>query len=545
MNIDAKIDQVSIKKEQNKEMRFKYRHGGTAGLLKAAAAITAFIGALTPALCQIPVNTISKAPDITKVPTLYEVGYSHLDTEWCWMYPQVIDEFIGNTLHQNFALFDKYPDYVFNWTGANRYRYMKEYYPVEYAKVKTYVAAGRWVNTGSSLEEGDVNVPSEESIIRQVMYGNEFFNKEFHSSSSDFILPDCFGFPASLPSILAHCGLNGFATQKLTWGSGERTMGVNGIPFDLGVWVGPDNQGVFAALNAGDYNAPLRGDVSNNANWLSRLNADGASTGIYAIYNYYGVGDRGGSVRDSDAANLETSLHSGGPVHVVSARSDQVFNDLEKVDTSKLLRYKGDLLLTQHSAGSPTSQVEMKRWNHENEKIADATERASVAADWLGALPYDKDRITDAWWKFLPGQFHDLLAGTALPMAYEYAWNDEVLALNEFAGQLQEAVGGVSRGLNTSGSGIPIVVYNPISTQRQDDVTANVKFPGAAPTSVDVTGPNGESVPSQIESRTGSSVKVLFLATVPSVSYTTFFVKPAAQTPTASVSSPHGTYSPS
>ncbi len=33
-------------------------------------------------------------------------------------YPQVIRRFLANTLHDNFPLIEKYPDYVFNFTGA-------------------------------------------------------------------------------------------------------------------------------------------------------------------------------------------------------------------------------------------------------------------------------------------------------------------------------------------------------------------------------------------------------------------------------------------
>ena len=84
----------------------------------------------------------SKPVDFSKDRTLYEIGYSHLDTEWRWSYPQVIREFLPSTLRDNFKLFDKYPDYVFNWTGSNRYKLMKEYYPEDYAKLKAYVAAG-------------------------------------------------------------------------------------------------------------------------------------------------------------------------------------------------------------------------------------------------------------------------------------------------------------------------------------------------------------------------------------------------------------------
>src|SRR5512138_3294427 len=199
-------------------------------------------------------------PDLTKQPTLYVVAYAHLDTQWRWQYPQVINEYIPKTMRDNFALFEKYPHYIFNFSGANRYRMMKEYWPDDYQRVKSYVAAGRWFPAGSSMEESDVNVPSAESIIRQILYGNQFFKREFGKTSAEYMLPDCFGFPASLPSILAHTGIKGFSTQKLTWKSAVRLGGPNsieatpdGIPFNIGFWQGPDGRGVIAAFNPGSY----------------------------------------------------------------------------------------------------------------------------------------------------------------------------------------------------------------------------------------------------------------------------------------------------
>jgi len=118
---------------------------------------------------QSETSTTPTSPDLTKQPTLYNVGYAHLDTEWRWEYPQSIQEYLSKTMRNNFVLFEKYPHYIFNFTGANRYRLMKEYFPADFAKLKQYVAAGRWFPAGSSMEEGDVNSPSAESIIRQVL----------------------------------------------------------------------------------------------------------------------------------------------------------------------------------------------------------------------------------------------------------------------------------------------------------------------------------------------------------------------------------------
>ena len=81
------------------------------------------------------------------------MAYAHLDTEWRWEYPQVIQEYLTKTMRNNFALFEKYPHYIFNFTGANRYRLMKEYYPSDFERLKQYVATGRWFPAGSSMEE--------------------------------------------------------------------------------------------------------------------------------------------------------------------------------------------------------------------------------------------------------------------------------------------------------------------------------------------------------------------------------------------------------
>src|SRR4029077_9279689 len=128
------------------------------------------------------------------------------------------------------------------------YRFMKEYHPEDYAALKQWIARGRWFTAGSSWEENDVNSPSVEPLIRQILFGHNYFKKEFGTESDEYMLPDCFGFPASLPSILAHCGLRGFSTQKLAgWGSAV------GVPFDIGSWEGPDGQSIIAVLQAGSY----------------------------------------------------------------------------------------------------------------------------------------------------------------------------------------------------------------------------------------------------------------------------------------------------
>jgi alpha-mannosidase len=490
-----------------------------------------FVIPVVAALCPLaPTSGQDKVPppDLTKQPTLYMVGYAHLDTQWRWCYPQVIREMLPKTMHDNFRFFELYPDYVFNFSGANRYRMMKEYYPADYEKVKQYGAAGRWFPCGSSMEECDVNVPSAESIIRQVLYGNHFFRQELGQASAEFMLPDCFGFPASLPSLLGHCGLKGFSTQKLSWGSAV------GIPFHVGVWQGLDGTGLLAALDAGDYTGQIKADLSADEKWLQRIDENGQKSGVYCDYQYYGTGDEGGAPTEDSVKWLEKSVAGSGPVRVMSSTAERMFLDIPAQNVSKLPRYQGDLLLTEHSAGSITSAAYMKRWNRKNELLADAAERASVLAAWVGGPAYPRERLNNAWTLVMGGQFHDILPGTSHPKAYEYSWNDEILALNQFASVLDSAVGAIAAGLNTQAQGVPLVVYNPLSIQRQDVVEASVTFPGTPPNAVRVLAPDGKEGLSQIVGTDQGALKILFLATVPSVGFAVFDVQPAEA---ASVSS--------
>ena len=252
----------------------------------------------------------------------------------------------------------------------SRYQLIQEYHPDDFEKLRAAVAAGNWWPNGSSWEENDVNSPSSESIIRQLLLGHEFFKKEFGTESDDYMLPDCFGFPASLPSILAHCGIRGFSTQKLTWGSAV------GIPFNVGRWVGPDGNSVIAALNPEAYVARVRDDRSQSEKWLNRINANGTNSGVYADFTYFGTGDRGGAPGESSVRMVEQAVTNHGPVRVICARANEMFDDITDEQKAHLPEYKGDLLLTQHSAGSLTSEAYMKRWNRKNELLADAAERA-------------------------------------------------------------------------------------------------------------------------------------------------------------------------
>lgn len=462
--------------------------------------------------------------DSTRSGHLYVVGTAHLDTQWRWTIQETIGDFIPATFADNFSLMDQYPDYVFSFEGAFRYMLLKEYYPEYFARLKGYVDRGQWRVAGSWVCAVDVNLPSFESLVRHVLYGNGYFERELGQSSRDVFLPDCFGFGYALPSIAAHCGLKSFSTQKLSWGSAY------GVPFDIGLWEGVDGSTIIAAIRPGNYVTKIKSDLSSDSSWIAAVEREGDTSGLYAAYMYFGTGDTGGSPDSISIDWLEKSIHSDGPIKVSSIGSDDIVDVVESAKDIKLPRYKGELVMTRHGVGCYSSEAAMKRWNRKNELLADATERAAVAAHLLGGMEYPAETLRDIWVRFLWHQFHDDLTGTSIPEAYEYSWNDEVLSLNRFAGILDHAVERTAAALDTRVQGVPVVVYNPLGIRREDVVEATVRYIDGAPQDVSVFAPDRQVVPSQVTERYDDSLHVLFLASVPSVGFTVYDVRPYGKT---------------
>src|SRR3989475_2268433 len=394
----------------------------------------------------------SQQPRQESKPVLYVIGTSHLDSQWNWTVQDTIREFVPNTFFENFKRFEKYPAYTFNYEGAIHYMWFKEYYPEAWPTVQKYVADGRWRLAGSWINAVDVNVPSAESLMRQALYGKRFFRQEFGKVSQDVYLPDCFGFGFALPSIATHCGLTAFSTQKLTWGSSY------GIPFPIGRWKGVDGSTLVAALNPGDYVTKIKSDVSVDPKWSNeRLTSvgDGRQVG----FRYFGTGDIGGAPDEESIDWLEKSIkHSGGDVEVRNTSSDQLARDLTSVERAALPEYEGELTMKTHGVGCYTSQAAMKRFNRENELLADSAERAGVAAEVFAGRGYPVDRLRGAWIRVVCDQCPCDLTGTGIPEAYQIYWNDELVSANQFASGLTSSASAFPGLLDTRGSRLPLGV---------------------------------------------------------------------------------------
>lgn len=445
---------------------------------------------------------------------IYTVATAHLDTVWSWDFETTVSKYIYNTLVDNFRFFEKYPTYTFSFEGTYRYELMEEYYPELFEKMKEYVKKGRWNVCGSSFENGDVNIPSPEALFRNILFGNSYFEEKFGKRSVDIYLPDCFGFGWTLPSIAKHANLMGFTTQKLAWGSAY------GIPFDIGRWKGVDGEEIYASVNPHDYYFTLT--KLRNWDFVQNKLKDNEKYGLDMTYIFHGIGDRGGAPKEKSVKFVEEEIKKNGQsdIEVIAASADRIYHDIDDSFTpeqkAKLPVWDNELVMKDHAVGGYTSRAVGKRWNRRCQELADAAERASVTAAYLGAKKYNKSAIDTAWKRFIAHQFHDDIPGTSCQRVYKRSWNDYAVSMNQFANELEASASALSLNMKTDFcEGTPVMVYNPIEAQRYQAVIVRLKDFGNK--SVRVFDEKGNEVKSQIINRNDNYTEILFIADVKSL----------------------------
>lgn len=455
-------------------------------------------------------------------PKAYMVSDAHLDTQWNWDIQTTIREYIPKTLRQNFYLLETYPDYIFNFEGAVKYNWMKEYYPLEYEKVRKYVQEGRWHLTGSSWDATETIVSSSESWMRNIALGQIFYRQEFGTEGTDVFLPDCFGFPYNMPTMMRHCGLIGFSTQKLGWRDNAFYEGGRKYPFNLGLWQGIDGSKVMMVHGFRYSQRYPDEDLSANAQLLK----EAGDSPLDIAYRYYGTGDTGGSPDIPSVRAMEKGLEGDGPVKIISATSDRLYKDFLPFEQHpELPEIAGEMTMDVHGNGCYTSQAAMKLYNRQNEHLGDAAERAAVTAEWLGGQEYPLQHMTRTWRNVIWHQFHDDLTGTSIPRAYEFSWNDELIALSRFSDVLANSVNAIAAGMNTQVGGTPVVLYNPEVFEAR--TIAEVVLPDMAG-SYTVSDPKGRTVPSQVVTDSRGRRSLIFAATVPPAGAAVYNVAPSS-----------------
>ncbi len=476
-------------------------------------------------------------------------GNSHIDAAWLWPRSESIDA-VRRTFTTALQLMDEYPDYTFTQSAAQYSEWMADKYPQLNDQIKQRIKQGRWEIVGGMWIEPDLNLPGGESLVRQLLVGQRYFQKEYGVTARIGWNPDSFGYNWQLPQIYKRSGLDYFVTQKMHWND------TNQLPFRLFWWESPDGSKVLTYFPT-DY-------VHDNLN-PSRISADFAESaernpGTTEMMDLYGIGDHGGgptrAMLDQGDHWIAESKKPGEAVPTMAYHTAQhYFTDVEQhlspdsptwnydsiakgytapqpagPGTLGLPTWKDELYFEYHR-GVFTTQAKHKD-NMRKSETATLTAEALASLAWLDGCKYPADVLTDNWKKITFNQFHDLAAGSGIAVIYRDAQKDFTEVFNADQGISSTALDALNAHIDTRGKGdAPVVVMNPMAWPRSETVELEVQLPDKA-SGVQVVDAKNKPLLTQVLADETDTHKFKLLARVddvPALGYTVLHALPGTQ----------------
>jgi alpha-mannosidase len=337
---------------------------------------------------------------------LSAVGHAHIDTAWLWPLAETRRK-CYRTFSTAVRMMDEYPDYRFACSQAQQFEWIKEMNPGLYAKIKQKVKSGQFIPAGGSWVEPDCNLPSGESLVRQFLYGQRFFRKEFGMTCEEFWEPDVFGYSAALPQILRQAGIKNFLTIKLSWNQ------FNKLPSHTFWWEGIDGSQVLTHFPPADtYNSLA--DVKEVHYSMTNYKDLDRSREAYLLF---GFGDGGGGPTRAMLEQVQRMRDIDGLPRVEMRTPGDFFERLAE-NGEEFVRWVGELYFELHR-GTYTTQANNKKYNRLSEFMLHDVEFLSAMASGTQSFPYPAVELDRLWKLVLTSQFHDIIPGSSINEVYQ------------------------------------------------------------------------------------------------------------------------------
>jgi len=450
-------------------------------------------------------------------PVVFAIGHAHIDPVWRWNKEEGYAEVFA-TLRSALDRLREYPEVGFIASSAQFYEWVANTDVSMFNEIRKRVDEGRWNIVGGWWIEPDLNCPLGESLIRQGLYGQTFFQKNFGKKATVGFNPDSFGHPWTLPQILnlqemqAYCFMRPAIHEK------------PGIPAPLFNWQGPDGSEVLAIQIAGSYNS---GKSENFAASVEKIRERYLKNipEINILPFFYGVGNHGGGPTIANIKKIK-ELAAGKYPKMRFGTLEDFTGQIKPMQTSFPIL---DDELQHHARGCYSACSDVKMWNRRAEIALLSAEKISSLTTVLFNRPDVTARLRESWKKVLFNQFHDILAGTSIESAYIEAHNDLGYAMSEAkdiqSTGMQQLVMMVNTADTAFKNSTPFMVFNLCSWPVTTYIHVEMEKTGHRISPV-LYNADGKEVPYQEVRTAGARVKwrtsALFEAEIPAFGYEIF-----------------------
>ncbi|WP_211749760.1 glycoside hydrolase family 38 C-terminal domain-containing protein [Paenibacillus sp. Marseille-Q4541] len=451
---------------------------------------------------------------------MHMVGQSHIDIAWLWPVRETVRK-VSRTFSTMNTLMREYPEFTYSQSQPLLYAFAKEHYPELYEQIKARVAEGRWELVGGMWVEPDLNIPSGESLVRQILYGQQFYQEEFGKKSHIEWLPDTFGYCASLPQLLKLSGVEFFMTTKLNWND------TNVFPYDLFRWVGIDGTSVTSYLNHGLNEDTVPKDIREH--WDSYRQKDKLDEQMLL----YGHGDGGGGVTRDMVENIRRAPYMTGLPESRFSTATAFFDQVREVE-EELPAWHGDLYLELHR-GTYTTHARNKRSNRKAEALyREAEIWMTIASSYLDVSKQQelKVKLADGWKLIMLNQFHDIIPGTAITESYVTSAAEYEHIFQYGYEVLEEALTVLTKHADVDKQqiGKPYLVFNSLGWSRREVIHLELDQAEGDVTAYDNEG-NVLASNWTVDEKYTSGKRTLSVTTgeIPAFGHTTVWLRPAME----------------
>jgi alpha-mannosidase len=433
---------------------------------------------------------------------------------------QYLDMGLPNIL-TSLKLLNDYPDYRFTLDQVCYVKPFLERYPEEAESFLQFVREGRLQIVGGTDTMHDSNIPTGESMVRQILYGKSFFREKLGVDVTVGWALDTFGHNAQMPQILKLAGYKSYWFQ--------RGVPNNDVPSEW-LWEGIDGTRIPAFYLPRGYG--LLGHTPDKIDeFIPSLKKRFDSLTPFSNGN-----DRVG-IDSLDVSEPNESV----PVMVkeYEQRNDKPFNlrlavptDFEEVVNKRTDRwvYKGEM--NPIFQGAYSSRIDLKQKLRNVEKLLTTAEKLGVIATLHGKA-FTEEKVMNAWEPSMFNQAHDLMAGVMTDQVYEdtiRGYDYSTRLGNEL---VDERIGYLSSQVDTTGEGIPLVIFNTLGWNRDDVVETVVGFKTGGIADLRLMDQTGRVIPVEILEATRfrdgglKNAKIVFIARdVPGLGHTVYRVVP-------------------
>lgn len=379
---------------------------------------------------------------------IHMICNAHIDPLWQWDLPEGVSATLS-TFYSAVKLCEEF-DYIFCHNEVTVYKYIEEYAPGLFAKIKELVKLGKWHIMGGWYLQPDCNMPTGESFVRQIREGQRYFMDKFGVCPTTAINLDPFGHSVGLVQIVKKCGQDSYLFMRPF--NHELSL-----PKDQFIWRGLDGSEIKATRITGGYSTHLGNSVESIRGKSKWQPAVGVSL--------WGVGNHGGGPSRKDLQEIKEQLLCDEQTNYIHSTPESFFAEITPKDV-----YDKSLHISM--PGCYTSMYRVKKLHAQLETEISLSEKMSSVAYMNGALSkYPEKEIQNAVEDLLNAQFHDILPGSSIQCAEEAG----IRLLNHGMLEAERAKLKAYFALSASQSPAkegeyPIVVFNPHPYEICDNV---------------------------------------------------------------------------